>query len=182
MNFSISITLGDFLLSIISSVIASTFFIFLILHFLRPKIKISPYIAVNSMFSEGGNPVYFFKIINLSLFTAYDLSMELWAQELYPVKNGMNSRFIELPLRRKTLSYVPEYKLLWKSKKYGDFAILASTNHNIRETLANPHHSIRLQVTLRHGLTGLSKVFYLDYANESVIKQGIFTFGNSFEI
>lgn len=182
MDFSISMSLGDFILSIVSSVIASTIFIFLILHYLRPKIEISTEIATNNMFSDLGVPIYFFKIINRSIFTAYDLSLELMSQEQYPVKNGMNSRFTEIPLRRKNLSYVPRYKWFWKKKEYGEFAILASSTQNIKEILADPHKSLRLQVTLRHGLTGLSKVFHMNYANASVIKNGVFTFGKSFEI
>ena len=43
-------------------------------------------------------------------------------------------------------------------------------------------NSLQLQVTLKHGLTGLSKVFSMEYVTCNDIQTGQFKFGNNFNI
>lgn len=161
------------------NLLASFIFIFYLLYFLRPRIKISPQIAKTKL---DGADIYIFKVVNLSLFSAYDIFVDLWALESYPVTGGRNNKYIGLTLARSKLNYVEKYKWFWKKKKYGDFAMLFVTRDNLESILSNHLTSIQIQVTLRHGLSGLSKVYHMEYSNDRVIKTGDFAFGNNLNI
>ena len=53
---------------------------------------------------------------------------------------------------------------------------------NISEIIDNERNSIKIQVTLKHGLTGLTKVFSAEYVSTSDIAKGHFAFGNNIKI
>ena len=56
------------------------------------------------------------------------------------------------------------------------------TYENISEIIDNERNSIKIQVTLKHGLTGLTKVFSAEYVSTSDIAKGHFAFGNNIKI
>lgn len=56
-------------------------------------------------------------------------------------------------------------------------AIRIRTSIDIEELLKDPNISVQLEVSLRHGLTGLTKVFKMDYCDISEVKKGKFTYG-----
>ena len=89
----------NILLNIACSIVASFIFLFLVLLFFKPKVRLSPFVC-KGRFMEGDNTDYFFiKIINVSFFSAYDVSVELLEVDSYPTINGqMNNRFIPLTL------------------------------------------------------------------------------------
>lgn len=66
-------------------------------------------------------------------------------------------------------------------RTYAHHCIQVRTYDNLTEILSNPHKWVQLRITLRHGLTGLSKNFIKNYQTDAVIKRGCFEFGNSFE-
>lgn len=178
-----NLTLLDFILGICASLISSLIFIFILLFFLRPRIKICAEICKKvGFFEEASTITYMFKVVNLSWFSAYDVTIELNSLESYPVKNGMNFRFTPLKMKHDKLNFMPYYRPKWYKKKYGDFAMIFVTYEDISKILEHEHKSIQLQITLRHGVTGLSKVYNMDYAHSSLIKNGHYEFGNSFNI
>ena len=178
-----NLTILDFFLSIGASLIASIIFIFLLLLYLRPNIKISPYVCQQKdTFDNSGRECYMFKVVNLSLFSAYDIAVELSSLVSYPVKDGMNFRFFPLTLKTDKLNFIASYRPKWYRKNYADYAMIFRTYDDLKEILDNERNSIKIQVTLRHGLTGLSKVHYMDYVNCSDIKKGHFLFGKNFNV
>ena len=179
----LTITFFDFTLGVLSSLIASFVFIFSLLFFLRPRIKISSNISRRTGFFEDKEKItYMFKVINLSWFSAYDVSIELNCLESYPVKDGMNFRFTPLQMRRSKINFIPYFRPNWLKKKYGEYAMIFVTQEDLATILEDEKKSIQLQITLRHGVTGLSKVYNMDYAHHTLIKNGHFQFGNSFNI
>ena len=178
-----NLTVLDFILSITASLIASTIFIFLLLLWLRPSVKIAPQICkIKDAFDSEKRDCYLIKVVNLSWFSAYDISLELCTLVSYPVKEGINFRFFPLTLKIDKLNFIAPYRAAWLKKNYGEYAMLFKTYEDLESILSDERKSIKLQVTLRHGLTGLSKVFYIDFVNCSDIKEGQFVFGKNFNI
>jgi hypothetical protein len=179
-------TLNEFLLNLSVNILASAIFIFALLYFVRPKIKISPcicYVNEGNLNPENPDKGFFvFKIVNLSLFYADDVRFEISTKEHYQVTGGTNVRYKQIPLKVSSMNYLAKYKPSWWNKDYGAYAVLFGTREDIKEILKNDRNSIELRVTLRHGMTGLSKVFTQTYARPSDIKEGRFHFGNNFNI
>ena len=178
-----NLTLLDFLLSILASLTASILFIFLLLIWLRPNVKISPQICkYKDTFDNSERYCYLFKIVNLSWFSAYDISVDLSSLVSYPVKEGMNFRFSPLTLKTDKLNFIAPYRASWLKKNYGEYAMIFRTFDDLSGILNDERKSIKIQVTLRHGLTGLSKVYYMDFVNCSDIKEGHFIFGKKINV
>lgn len=171
------------LLNIFYNLLASGMFIFLLLFFLRPKIKIAPHICKQrDVFDETNRDCYLFKVVNLSWFSAYDVSVDLSYVRRYPVKDGINSRLFPLSLKVDKLNFMPSFRPKWLKRNNGDYAFLFRTYDDLNTLLQDQQKSIFLQVTLRHGLTGLAKVFTIEYVGESDIKTGTFAHGKKFNI
>lgn len=123
---------------------------------------------------------YFFKLINISLFSAYDVYIELLEVDRYPVANGqMNNRFRSLSLVSNRVSNIPGYLPSWV-RKNAPYAITVRSTEDLHCLLKNEYKSIMIKVTLRHGLTGLVKVHSKEYANTAQIKNGKFNYGLKF--
>jgi hypothetical protein len=173
----------DFTLSIIASIIASVIFIFLILFLLRPKVKIAPQICKKlDTYDDVQKDCYCFKIINLSVFSAYDINVELSSLVSYPVKDGLNFRYTPLQLKTDKLNFIAPYRPRILKKNYADYAMIFRTYENIEAILDKESNSIQIQITLKHGVTGLSKVYNMNFASCSEIKGGNFAFGKNFYI
>ena len=173
----------QFLLSILSGIISSFIFIFLLLALLRPTIKISPEICYQQdVFDNEHRMCYLIKVVNTSLFSAYDVNVELSSLIIYPVKDGFNYRYSPIKMKSNKFNFVAPYRPKWIKEKYGDYAFLFRTYDNLHTILKDERNSIHFQVTLKHGLTGLSRVFNINYAFCSSIKEGHFNFGNNFNI
>jgi len=65
---------------------------------------------------------------------------------------------------------------------FADHCITFRTNADLRDILNNEYKALLLQVTLKHGISGLSGIHRRDYRGRSCIKDGNFKFGNSFEV
>lgn len=172
-------TKEQILLSIGCSIIASFLFLFLVLFLFKPKIRLSPFIC-KSNYNDGADNYYFFKMINISIFSAYDVSIELLEVDRYPVSNGqMNSRYRDLTLVSNKVSSIPGYLPSWL-RKNAPYAITFRSTENLESLLNNEYKSVMIQITLRHGLTGLVKVCSKEYSNKSDIKNGKFNYGLKF--
>lgn len=177
-----SISLTAFLFNIICGVVASFIFIFSILIFLRPRIKLSPIIAKSIDHFENDLVCYTFKMVNLSWFSAYGVEIELNELISIPNDGGQNIRYTKLPVKTSNISHLPPFRPKWLNPAYGRYALQIRVYTDIGAIVSIPLKSVQIEVTLRHGLTGLTKVFNQDYSVIGKIKEGQFVFGNCFDI
>lgn len=167
-------------LSIVTSIAASFIFLFIVLLLFKPKIKISPFICKGKFYSDDQDDYYFIKIVNVSLFSAYDVKFELLQVDKYPVSNGhMNSRLTELTLVSNSLTNLKGYRPSW-IRKNAPYALRIRTKDKLSDILTNDYKSVIIKVSLRHGLTGLVKVHSKEYSDISLIKKGKFEYGKKF--
>jgi len=179
----LKINLFHFGISILESLIASIIFIFLLLIYLRPRLKISTKIGSEKDTIDNSNELYYlFKVVNMSWYSAYDIYVELNLLIPYNVKEGINYRSISLPLKRDKLNFIAPFRPKWYKKDYGQHAMIFRTKEDLSKILEKNSNILRLQVTLKHGLSGLSKVYHKSYIGTSDIIKGHFEFGNSFKI
>src|SRR5690348_8209201 len=102
----------SFLFNVLCSLVASLVFIFALLILFRPVIRISPFICRNQSEFTGEDTMYFIKIVNISLFTTYEIKVELTVMERYPTPpSGMtNKRMQPLNLVYDSHSNLPGYR------------------------------------------------------------------------
>ena len=166
--------------SILCSIIASFIFLFLVLFFFKPKVRISPYICKGKFVDDDSTDYYFIKLVNVSLFSAYDISIELLEVDRYPTSNGqMNNRFRPLRLVLNHVSHIPGYRPSWM-RKNAPYAIRVRSAEDLSDILRNDYKSVMVKVSLRHGLTGLVKVHSKEYTDSDQIKNGKFGYGLKF--
>lgn len=163
----LEITLNDFIISVLASLLASFIFLFLILFFLAPSIKISPFIVRRNGITSRNEPetVYVFKFINKSFFKCFDINLELFKLESLPQEEGKwDTRFKRMDMVESSLKFVPGFWYFGEINKTANFAVLPKTFDDIESLIDDDHVYLQLQVTARHGLTGLSRVFKKDFA------------------
>ena len=172
----------DIAQSLACGLVSSFIFLFVTLFLLRPSIKISPYIS--KIQDEMGNTKYVFKILNRSLFSAFDVRCELVALERYAVEGeNMNVKMTKVPLINRGIDHMPRFRRRKGMKPYALHAMRFSTyNAGVDLVLNNTAKSLLFSLTARHGLSGLSKHFTQDFADISVLKAGRFKFGNSLDV
>lgn len=159
--------IGASLIHILAGTIVAFGFLFLLLTFMRPRLLLSP----NICFKEGG---YWFKIVNRSIYHAFDVKIELF--KMVPVPNvGGRSNVNIYPVKLRTSDWTSMNRF---RKKYNDkdpfslFAQTIFTDEDIATPLKKNGTYLVLQVTARHGLTGLADRFVQQFPNESVISAG----------
>jgi hypothetical protein len=173
-------TTEEIFYSILCSIVASFIFIFLVLILFKPKIRISPFICKGKYMDGDDTDYYFIKLINISLFSAYDVSFELLEVDRYPTPNGqMNNRFRPLSLVLNHVSHIPGYRPS-SLRKNAPYAVRIRTSEDINKILANDYKSVMVKVSLKHGLTGLVKVHSKEYTDSIQIKTGKFEYGLKF--
>ena len=94
----------------------------------------------------------------------------------------MNFRYTPLTLKTSKLNFIAPYMQNLLKKHYAEYAMIFRTYDDIETILQDERNSIQLQVTLRHGVTGLSKVYNMNFASCSEIQNGNFSFGKNFNI
>ncbi len=118
--------------------------------------------------------------MNRSFFSAYDVKFELLQVDKYPASNGqMNCRFTKLSLVSNRLSNIKGYLPSW-IRKNAPYAVRIRTEDNLFNILANDYKSVKIEITLRRGLTGLVKVHSLEYTDISQVKDRKFNYGKKF--
>lgn len=127
--------------------------------------------------------MYFFKIVNKSLFTAYEIKVELMILEIRPTPpTGMtNIRMLPLSLVYDTHSNLPGYRPKW-IRKEADHCLRFRTREDLSSIISDEFKSVRVQIIAKHGLTGLVKVFTQEFSDEQQIKQGKFSYGTKFGV
>lgn len=170
----------SFVSSLLTSVLASFIFLFIVLILYKPKLRVSPHICKGKFQSSDPNDYYFIKIVNTSIFSAYDINMELFEIDKYPTTNGqMNVRHKPLSLVLSKVSNIDGYKPGWITKN-ASYAVRVRTSENLNAILMDDYKSVIIKISLRHGLTGLVKVITQEYTDCSQIKKGKFEYGRKF--
>jgi hypothetical protein len=175
------ISTGDFFMGILASFIASFIFIFALLIFLRPKFCIVPYIAKNdSPFDDVSQICYSFKIINRSIFRAYDIEARANYYHLVQGENGIvNKVFSKIHLKTDKINFISGCRPF--KKNYGDNCVQFFTYEDLSTEMKSKTH-IRFQITAKHSLTGLNNIFTHEFVNRGVIIEGKFKEGNYKEV
>lgn len=170
--------------SFMQNILASIVFLFLILWLLRPQIKICGGIAktTSSFVGDGKQVFYLFKFINKSFFSAYDVLIELHQVESYAVDHGMNYKFTSIKVECPTVSAVSPFRPAWLGKSYAKHAIIFHTLVDLQGVLKDEMKSLEVHISLKHGVSGLPKIYKVKYSDLSCVKEGRFAFGNNFEI
>lgn len=174
-------TFSEFAFNVLCSFIASILFLFFILFFLKPRIKISPVISYCIPEFET-EYFYVIKFINRSFISAYDISLELYLVQTFaaPPAGNTNNRYTSLSFKLPNISHLPARPLF--KNKTATHAIRFKTQEQLLELLTNPANAVEVRIKLKHGLSGLSKVYGYQYCDTSEIKEGKFAHGNSFDI
>ena len=155
------------------SLIASAVFVLFILRILRPKIEISDKISVGN---EKGNTFYAFKVVNKSIFDAYSFSVVLHRRDPSIVNNSkVNHNLKEIKVNRITVKSLPRYK---KDKGYGEHAFQLRTFEDLSKDIDNDNLDYVLSVSVKHGLSNLTKVTQQYFLNSDVFHNGKFKFGS----
>lgn len=178
------------LLNLVCGIIVSLVFLWFLLRWLRPQIKISDQICctTESVKNEQGQeieiPKYTFKVVNCSIFHAFDVKIELYALRPIPlVGANSNLKLIKLKLRTSDRTHITRFRKKHHQKDpFALFAFLLHTNDDLDKYLAENETYIELRITLRHGLTGLADTFTQQFSTQDVIKKGYkFNFGAKFD-
>lgn len=165
---------------LLTNLSASFVFLFLVLIFFKPKIIISPYICKGKYLGADQTDYYFIKIINISIFSAYDVSIELLEVDSYPMPNGqMNKRFRPLSLILHKVSHIAGYRPSW-IRKNAPYALRIRTSENLEKILNDDYKAVMIKVSSRHGLTGLVKIHSKEYVDITQLKKGKFSYGLKF--
>lgn len=175
---------SSLLFNVICNLIASFVFIFALLYFLKPKFEIVPFIAKNnSPFDDVEDICYSFKIINKSLFGAYDIQAKANYYTISQGENGIvNKIFSKINLKTDKINFVPCFKSKIFSKNYGENCIQFFTYDDLSSKLDTNCTYIQFQVTAKHSLTGLNNIFTYEFVNKGMIIEGRFKEGNYKEV
>ena len=174
-------TWNHFLFGLTYALSASFIFLFLILIFLRPYIKISKSIA--SHVDEFGKPCFRIKFYNCSIFSAHDAVVDLRAlQEIPAEPKGKDILLIQnIQLTTSRFPSIPRWIPTMLVKNYAFHCFQIKTYDDLNDILKERTHSLQMRIVLKHGLTGLSKNFVREFHANSIVK-GEFEFGNSLTI
>jgi hypothetical protein len=170
------------LINICCSFLASFIFIYFILFMYRPRIEIWPIIAERVGPNDEGRKSFSFKIRNKSWFKSFDINIQLFQVISYPTNDGYrNSRHLELKMNTPKWSYMSKKKPKLFFSKYTDNYVIFRTFEDLHSIFNDDLKSIQFEITLRHGLTGISAIIVREFVRGS-IQEGTFKSGRKIEI
>ncbi len=167
--------IGAALIHLFAGTFVAFMFLYLALFLLRPKLLISPYIC------RRGNK-YWFKIVNKSLYHAFDVKIELF--RMAPISHSGGRFNVDIhPVKLHTSDWTSINRFRRKYSEKDPFSLFAQTiftEENIEIPLRENGTYLELQLTARHGLSGLADRFIMQFPNEAAIKAGDkFCFGQN---
>jgi len=177
----------SFFVSILAGILSSFLFIFALLFLFRPRIRISPAISEYRLPSKSSSEPeklrYFIKVINRSLFSAFDVKVELSLRTPFTgVRGAQNFKDEAVMLVKDEYPYFPRYIPGWVNGQNTEYAIWFATFEPIREKMTeNESATLEIRIICKHALTGLGNVTRKKYSCRD-IKAGMYASGNSFEI
>ena len=168
---------ANFIGKIIFNLICSFLFILIILWLLRPKLLISEKICVIELY---GKKYFTYKIVNKSIFNAYDVKFSLQRRTPYIVSNNkVNYEMKVVPLIRSEIFYIPKYK---SEKGIGEHSILIATLEDLSLDIHKENLDYELSVSAKHGLSNITTVFHNRYEDKNSLHNGRFKFGKSLDV
>jgi hypothetical protein len=172
---------GQFTIELLGGIIGSFIFLFMVLIFLKPKVRVAKFLC--KLGTSSGNPLYIFKFVNLSFFSAHEVNIELLRIRRIPMGNGdINHEYEKLNLKNSFISHLPSRPTFWQRDKSNLHCIVVRSNDDLNAILKDEMQGVIIKVSLKHGLTGLSNVFEYEYGNEADIKTGKFKPGTKFGV
>ena len=164
------------------SVIASIIAVLVLPLVYNSKIKISPFIAKSTSSYSGEGLCYSFKIVNRSIYTAFDVSVSLNLLSNNEVAGQLVvTRSIPLSLVADHIAVVAGYRPRWM-RASSDNCVRFRTLNDIGTLLAESGNSISITVTSRHPLTCFVSSHTQAYRSTLDIKDGYFTSGSQFSV
>lgn len=166
----------DILIHFGIGVIASFVFIFSLLYILRPSILIAGNICKEkSTINNEERDCFIFKIVNLSFFEGYDMRVELIKSVLYGKEKERHTRITPLSLLQNNISVVSPYR---KKDDKANYAMRFRSIEDLHGILNDSREPIvKLRVTLKHGVSGLSNVFTQEFVANDLKTSGTFGWG-----
>ncbi|GEM_PF-1986829 len=175
----------SFGIGILSSAVVAITTIFFVFWIWKPKIEISKIIVKQK--TDDGNYLFKIKFINKSRFPANDVRVELWDKKEYYANNNdkcKNEEIKRVELSSSEWLSIPKYESNKKVEKnlYAQHCVTVRIkNDEIESILSDTIHnqSLLFEISVKHGLSNISKTFSMEYINLKCIKEGKFIFGNS---
>jgi len=166
-------------INIICGLIVSFIFLYTLLQFLRPSFEISKKICCTTD-PETGKKSYKFKVVNKSIYHAFDTKFELFLME--PVINTVGSYNLKYRVLETNPCYLNHCPRVRNKPSIKDpsalFATILRTEEPIEDMLNKTNTYVELKITARHGLTGLAGAFTQQFGGSDVIaKDHKFQFG-----
>jgi hypothetical protein len=177
-------TTSDVLINIACSFTSSVIFIHLLLIIYRPRIKLSPFICSQiDNFDKIGNRCYLFKMRNTSSFKAFDVTVQLYEVISLPADDGKRlDRYKLLTLKTNNFTYISRKKWAFLHPKYSDNELIFRSYEDLKTVINDDFKKIVIEVTLKHGLSGITNVIAKEFVNSHCIKDGKFRVGKKLDV
>lgn len=170
---------GQLTIELIGGIVGGLVFLFMVLLVFRPKIKIANFICVNQ--PDGMQDTYYFKFVNYSFFSAHDINVELFSVRKIPMGGGnFNQKFERIELLLSHISHIPGRPTWFQKRQDNRHCLVVRCHQNLNKILTPETDAILFKISLKHGLTGLAKVYEREYADVHDIREGRFTSGTKF--
>ena len=138
----------------------------------RPIIEISPHISKE-------NNIYVFKFVNKTKTDIIDVHLSLMFYVPSGDKSGKTLNGKNIQISWKFYPSIPGEK---KDDPYNLHAKRIHTEENLNNQWTNESSFIRLIITAKHSLTGLSKTFQHDFLSAQCITNKKFDSGNNLDV
>jgi hypothetical protein len=168
--------LGAIIVGLISSFTASFIFLFYLKQ-LRPKLRISPYIAKETY---DGDPIYVFKVINYGSRDLVDIKLDVELAQLVNVEGGLIYKSKNIPLVKNYLFQLSKFD---KSDTHGNYAARFTTKVDINSIWESENDYLILKVIATDSFSGFSDSFSYSFrVKRTSIKEGSHKWGPELEV
>ena len=178
--------LSNLFFGFLSSVFSALILIYFVFWYWKPNIKISNHISKST---ENGVDIYRIKFINYSKYNANDVEIELWQKTEYKATSnsgGRNVKMEKLKVSTENWLSIDKYlsnKSISKIELAPHCTTIKILCADLQEILNHKNHiSLSFKISVKHGLSNITKTFSRDYNDENCIKTGRFVFGNNLNI
>ena len=164
------------LLGIISSYIASYFFLLFFIKSKKPKIIISNHI---SKVEFKGETNYLFKFVNKTKSEIFDIKVEPKFYKPFGDTKGKNLNGKDIQLEDNFFMHIPQQK---EDDKFNLHAMRVRTLKELDTEWTDEASFIGLTIIAKHSLSGLSKVFYKEFNTVDCITEKKFASGDDLNV
>jgi hypothetical protein len=171
---------GQLSIELFGGIAGAFIFLLLILIFLRPSIRIAGFLC---QYNINGQQFFIFKFVNCSFFSAHEIKVELFKIRRIPMGAGAhNNEFEKLSIVNGSISHIPKRPFFWQKNLANPHCITVRSIEDISAILLDEMQAIIIKIHLKHGLTGLSRVFEQEFASPADVKMGKFRPGTKFAV